>query len=421
MRPCAGRRSLIAGILLFSILVAALAGCQGKETSPASPTGAALTVTATAEAASPSPTPAPTETPRPTQASTSVTPMVVIWPTHGPAGTELSATATGFRPNTTVRLGLGRQGDFIDATITAESDADGRVVQALSIPESATPGDRWVVVAQIVGQPVQGMSNLFEVTEAGGEATIQVAPTSGVPGAQLQVTGSGFPAEVQVDVGIGLSGAEPAIFTQSRTHADGVLAAAISIPESAAAGETWAVLVSTPGGAIRVLSEGIAVLEAVGEATAIPATATPGAVPATPEPLAGPSVQVYLIALEDAGQSGPAIGCGDSVVPVRVPIAQPTAAVLRASMEALVSLNDRYYGESGLYNALYQSDLTVGAIGLAAGQATIHLSGSLIMGGACDAPRVKAQLEQTALQFSTVNQVTIYINGETLDSVLSGQ
>jgi hypothetical protein len=41
------------------------------------------------------------------------------------------------------------------------------------------------------------------------------------------------------------------------------------------------------------------------------------------------------------------------------------------------------------------------------------------LGGVCDSPRVQAQLEEIALQFSTVNSVAVFINGEPLDQVLS--
>jgi hypothetical protein len=134
---------------------------------------------------------------------------------------------------------------------------------------------------------------------------------------------------------------------------------------------------------------------------------------------AGPQmVKIFLIAIEDHGQAGKQIGCGDSVVPVQVPI-PPTQGVLKASLVALLSLKDQYYGESGLYNALYQSNLQVESVVINAGNAEVHLSGTLTMGGECDTPRVQAQLEETILQFSTVTSVTIYINDRLLSDVLS--
>ncbi len=42
-----------------------------------------------------------------------------------------------------------------------------------------------------------------------------------------------------------------------------------------------------------------------------------------------------------------------------------------------------------------------------------------MLGGVCDAPRLKAQIEQTALQFSPGNEVEVYINDVPLDQVLS--
>lgn len=145
--------------------------------------------------------------------------------------------------------------------------------------------------------------------------------------------------------------------------------------------------------------------------------------PATAQPVASPTpdnmvVKIFLIALEDGGVSGPAVGCGDSALAVNREIPS-TTGVLRAALEDLLALDDQFFGESGLYNALYQSDLRVEGVALKDGTATVDLSGSLLLGGVCDSPRVKAQLEQTALQFSTVSRVVIRVNGVLLDEVLS--
>jgi hypothetical protein len=171
-------------------------------------------------------------------------------------------------------------------------------------------------------------------------------------------------------------------------------------------------------------------------ATSIPSTATleplptftetaippsPTAVPPTETPPASgeqQTVQIYLIAVDDNGKSGKLIGCGDSVIPVQVPI-PPTQGVLRAALNALLSNKDQFYGESGLYNALYQSNLQVGGVSVTNGQAIIHLTGTLMMGGECDIPRVEAQLTEIALQFSTVTSVAVYINDIPLKDVLS--
>ena len=129
-------------------------------------------------------------------------------------------------------------------------------------------------------------------------------------------------------------------------------------------------------------------------------------------------VKIFLIALEDNGQSGTVVGCGDSAIPVTVTI-PPTQGILRAALEKLLSAKQQFYGESGFYNALYQADLQVEGVTIDQGKAVIHLSGTLMLGGVCDAPRVEAQIEQTALQFSTVQEVAVFINDVPLEDVLS--
>ncbi len=139
------------------------------------------------------------------------------------------------------------------------------------------------------------------------------------------------------------------------------------------------------------------------------------------EPISTPGqqmVKIYLIALEDNGQSGQLVGCGDSVIPVDVEI-PPTKEVLRVSMEKLLTMKEQYYGLSGVYNALFQSDLKVESISLENGKAHIYLTGSMMLGGECDNPRFEAQIESTILQFSTIQEVAIFINGKPLKEAIS--
>jgi hypothetical protein len=131
-------------------------------------------------------------------------------------------------------------------------------------------------------------------------------------------------------------------------------------------------------------------------------------------------VKIFLIALEDSGASGTPVGCGDSVVPVEAEVPY-SAGVLRAALEKLLSIRTQFYGGSGLYHSLYQSNLTIREVAIRGGEAVIRLEGTLTLGGMCDDPRVMAQLRQTALQFSTVTTVSIFVNGTPLSQLLSGQ
>jgi hypothetical protein len=68
------------------------------------------------------------------------------------------------------------------------------------------------------------------------------------------------------------------------------------------------------------------------------------------------------------------VGCGDSAVPAQVEI-PPTAGTLKAALTALLSIKDQFYGQSGLYNALYQSDLQVESVSIDNGIASVYLTG----------------------------------------------
>jgi LysM repeat protein len=149
----------------------------------------------------------------------------------------------------------------------------------------------------------------------------------------------------------------------------------------------------------------------IGQRITIPG---PGGNP--PPPPAGPTrVNIYMI-----GEGGGNVGCGDQVVPVRRDVPR-TNAPLTAALNLLLSQKSEYYGESGLRNALWQSDLSVARITRSGSAWTINLTGSLRLGGVCDNPRVQAQLEQTALQFSTVRSVRYFVNGTPLETLLSGR
>jgi hypothetical protein len=132
-------------------------------------------------------------------------------------------------------------------------------------------------------------------------------------------------------------------------------------------------------------------------------------------------IKIYLIAIEDNGVSGKKIGCNDSLVPVEVQIS-PTLTVLKAALNELFKLQgQQYYGASGLYNSLYQSSLSTESLNIVNREAIIRLKGNLVLGGVCDDPRAKAQLEEIALQFSTIDRVSVFINGVPLQQLLSGQ
>lgn len=161
----------------------------------------------------------------------------------------------------------------------------------------------------------------------------------------------------------------------------------------------------------------------------VPGGASPSVTPVTgnetpsdpPEGTPGPRitrVSIFLVALEDNGKSGRKIGCGDSLIPVARDI-QATTAPLRSALEELLSLKSQTLGESGLYNALYQSQLIVEKAVITDGTAQVSLRGMYTLGGTCDTPRFSEQLKETVLQFSNVQEAVILLNGKDIDEVLS--
>ena len=154
--------------------------------------------------------------------------------------------------------------------------------------------------------------------------------------------------------------------------------------------------------------------------TATQVQQVPPTLPPTSTTAAEQTVKIVLIALEDNGQSGTLVGCGDSAIPITVTIPR-TQGVLRAALEKLLSAKQQFYGESGYYNALYQSELQLESVTIEQGKAIIHLTGTVMLGGVCDAPRLEAQIEQTALQFSTVSDVAVFVNDTPLEEVLSSK
>jgi len=159
-----------------------------------------------------------------------------------------------------------------------------------------------------------------------------------------------------------------------------------------------------------------------------PPAAPPSSAPASPPPTQEPTptglpeqtapLTIYYVAVGDNGVSGPKIGCGDSLV------ATTTAPVtftdqVGPSIKTLLANKSRDIGMSGLINVLYQSSLTYLGGELDGSTITIWLSGQFMLGGVCDIPRAKAQLEYTAMSASGATSAQVFVNGRPIDEVLS--
>jgi hypothetical protein len=138
-----------------------------------------------------------------------------------------------------------------------------------------------------------------------------------------------------------------------------------------------------------------------------------------------PAYKIFLIAMEDGGKNGKAIGCGDSIIAVdgsaREDLTQlsPTRDRMKAAYEQLLGEKNEDLSRAGYRNFLAGSKLQLDDLLLSDGKVLVKLGGNLVLNGTCDNPRVEAQLVETALQFPEVSEVTIMLNGTALQDYLS--
>jgi len=126
------------------------------------------------------------------------------------------------------------------------------------------------------------------------------------------------------------------------------------------------------------------------------------------------TLKIAMLDYEGIGKesNGPMRGCNDRIVFVeqRIPY---TNTPLNSALEALFAFNDTEVGGWQNFIAKTNDTLFFEKATLDNGVASIYLTGELSgLAGVCDNPRAKIQIEETALQFDTVDSVKIYLNGE---------
>lgn len=101
---------------------------------------------------------------------------------------------------------------------------------------------------------------------------------------------------------------------------------------------------------------------------------------------------------------------------------EKTEAPLTAAMNELFSLDREEVQGFQHFIARTNDTLSFNRAEVTNGTANIYLEGELSgLAGVCDNPRAKIQIEETALQFPTVEDVQIYLNGEPTDLQPSGR
>lgn len=154
--------------------------------------------------------------------------------------------------------------------------------------------------------------------------------------------------------------------------------------------------------------------QAIVDAAAIELTAQQGANAQSNTAYTGTQVRIAVLADPDLFDyaNEPVRGC-DAVVLVPKQIA-PTPKVLNAAISALFTDTFDYGFTPGNFIAT-QKKLAFSHATITNGTAQVYLTGTVgPIAGACDVPRIETQIRETALQFSSVSSVAIFLNGEPL-------
>jgi hypothetical protein len=150
--------------------------------------------------------------------------------------------------------------------------------------------------------------------------------------------------------------------------------------------------------------------------SAITPTTTPEQATTTPETAVATSS--ILLAMLDTAQTsnGPSRGCDKVVmVPQQIPA---TTAPLTAAMNALFAISTTTV--NGWFNYIPRTSGTLqfDHATVVNGTANIYLTGSLSgLSGICDDPRTEIQIEETAKQFPTVQNVQLYLNNAAVSTL----
>lgn len=121
--------------------------------------------------------------------------------------------------------------------------------------------------------------------------------------------------------------------------------------------------------------------------------------------------RIAVILYEGAGTVGNEVGCGDAVVWIERP-AEVGSTPLEQALRTLLATPAEVSVEGTTYaNALGDTSLLLESATVEGGVATIRLTGNLMMGGACDTPRVEAQIAYTVQQFPEIESSVVELNG----------
>ena len=171
---------------------------------------------------------------------------LILSPVSGPPLTLIQVVGIGFRPFSSVTLGLTRDSIIYSIGGAVSTNVNGVFQEEYIIPTTTQPGDKWSVVAikpDETGGEVFAKSNEFTITspQAPLDPIITIWPPAGPPGTLLSIVGNNFPSNTEIRYSFGKLDSSPYFTTTTWTEINGTFAADLIIPMSAESGETWVV------------------------------------------------------------------------------------------------------------------------------------------------------------------------------------
>ena len=94
---------------------------------------------------------------------------------------------------------------------------------------------------------------------AAGEPRASATPSVVAPGGELQVRAAGFPRDIAVEIGFGPPRSEYEVVARARSDAAGRVAASVSVPSWARAGEPYVIVVAGPANRPTAISDTVRV------------------------------------------------------------------------------------------------------------------------------------------------------------------
>ena len=171
---------------------------------------------------------------------------IILTPVSGPPLTLIQVVGIGFRPYSSVTLGLTRDSIIYSIGGAVSTNVNGVFQEEYIIPSTTQPGDKWSVVAikpDETGGEIFAKSNEFTITspQAPLQPIITIWPPAGPPGTLLSIVGNNFPSNTEIHYSFGELVSSPYFTTTTWTEINGTFAADLIIPMSAESGETWVV------------------------------------------------------------------------------------------------------------------------------------------------------------------------------------